>query len=104
MALAGVPLTSNITQANNQDFWLVDSNAIYGGLYHVNTISERNALPIQRLKVGMLCYVFEEDAYYKYAEDKSWIPFTVGGGIDSIEVIDQEEIDELKNIFNKDTV
>ena len=26
------PLISNITQSNDGEFWLVDSNAIYGGL------------------------------------------------------------------------
>ena len=99
-----ITVISNITQANNNTFWLVDSNAIYGGLYHVNTTAERDSLPAGNLKVGMLCYVANNDLYYKYNNVNEWEEFTVGGGIDSIEVIDQEEIDELKNIFNKDTV
>lgn len=99
----GIPLISNIEQANNGEFWLVDSNAIYGGLYHVNVPAERDSLPTQRLKVGMLCYVLEEDTYYKYTEDGSWILFSTGAGM-NYEVIDQEEIDEMKNIFNNDTV
>ena len=98
----GIPLISNIEQANNGEFWLVDSNAIYGGLYHVNVAAERDSLPTQRLKVGMLCYVLEEDTYYKYTENGTWDEFVIG--ISSVEVIDQEEIDELKNIFNNDTV
>lgn len=97
----GIPLISNITQANDGVFWLVDSNAVHGGLYHVNTIAERDSLPVDNLKVGMLCYVANDDLYYKYNNINEWEEFTVGG---NIETIDQEEIDELKNIFNKDTV
>lgn len=102
MALAGVPLTSNITQANNQEFWLVDSNAIYGGLYHVSTEAERDTLPAQRLKVGMLCYVSDLDTYYKYTADGTWEVFTAGGASSS-DIIDQEEIDTIKTMFNIET-
>ena len=31
-----ITLISNIKQANNGKFWLVDSNDIRGGLYHVD--------------------------------------------------------------------
>lgn len=96
-----INLISNITQKNNGDFWLVDSNAIYGGLYHVQTTAERNNLPTKRLKVGMLCYVQQEDVYYKYTVDKTWAVFTTGGA-GSGDIIDDEEKEDLKNIFGTD--
>lgn len=95
----GIPLISNIEQANEGEFWLVDSNAIYGGLYHVDSIQQRDSLPTQRLKIGMLCYVSEADTYYKYTQGKTWIEFTSGVGVSSNAVIDAEEKQELADIF-----
>ena len=90
-----IPLISNITQSNDGEFWLVDSNAIYGGLYHVNNTSQMNNLPTARLKQGMLCYVKQDDAYYKY-KDEQWIEWSLGINND---VIDEQEKQELINIF-----
>lgn len=94
----GIPLISNIEQANNGEFWLVDSNSIYGGLYHVDTIEQRDSLPKQRLKVGMLCYVLNTDMYYKYNSSNVWEEFSAGGVKDS-EFIDEEEKQNMKDIF-----
>lgn len=91
-----IPLISNITQSNDGDFWLVDSNAIYGGLYHVDNTSQMNNLPTARLKQGMLCYVKQDDVYYKY-KDEQWIEWSLGGNNDDI--IDEYEKQELINIF-----
>ena len=90
-----IPLISNITQSNDGEFWLVDSNAIYGGLYHVDNTSQMNNLPTARLKQGMLCYVKQDDAYYKY-KDEQWIEWSLGINND---VIDEQEKQELINIF-----
>ena len=100
----GIPLISNIEQANNGDFWLVDSNAIYGGLYHVDTIVQRNSLPAKRLKVGMLCYVASDDTYYKYTASETWVEFSAGGEIKDTELIDDQEKQVLKDIFNTDNI
>ena len=64
-----ITLISNIAQANNLDFWLVDSNAVRGGLYHVDTAAEMNVLPAANLKEGMLCYVANEERFYQYKKD-----------------------------------
>lgn len=97
---AGIPLISNLIQANNGEFWIVDSNAIYGGLYHVDTIEQMITLPVSRLKQGMLCYVKDKDIYYKYM-DKEWIEFTVSGGSsDNNYIIDELEIQKMVNIFS----
>lgn len=98
---SGIPLISNIQQANNGEFWLVDSNAIHGGLYHVSTQNQMNTLPEIRLKSGMLCYVSNEDAYYKY-KDNEWIKWTLGENANDI--ISEEEIQKMINIFKSDTV
>ena len=98
---AGIPLISNIEQKNGGEFWLVDSNAIYGDLYHVSTQDQMNALPEIRLKPGMLCYVSNEDAYYKY-KDNEWIKWSLGENTNDI--IPEEEIQKMINIFKFDTV
>lgn len=68
-----ITLISNIKQANNGTFALIDSNDIYGGLYHVDSIEEMNVLPIVRLKQGMLCYVAgTTNAFYQY-QSSSWV-------------------------------
>ena len=43
-----ITLISNLKQANNGTFALVDSNDIAGGLYHVDTETEMRALPEER--------------------------------------------------------
>lgn len=95
-----VRVADTIKQINDVNFPVVESNDIKGGLYHVNTSAEMNALPEVRLIEGMLCYVINEDTYYK-RKDNAWIIFTIGGGgggPDSL--ITPEEVDSLKNIFN----
>ena len=64
-----ITLVSNIKQANNLDFWLVDSNDIRGGLYHVDQKAEMDVLPAANLKEGMLCYVANEERFYQYKKD-----------------------------------
>ena len=55
-----------------------------------------NNLPTARLKQGMLCYVKQDDVYYKY-KDEQWIEWSFGGNNDDI--IDEYEKQELINIF-----
>ena len=65
-----ITLISNIKQANNGTFALMDSNDIAGGLYHVDTETEMRALPEERLKVGMLCYVAGSiNKFYQYQKN-----------------------------------
>lgn len=88
----GVELISEIVQKNNQDFPLVDSNNIRGGIYTVNTIEERDSIPVRRRKEGMLCYVVNDKQYYKL-EGETWEEAKFGG--DGIPIFDQEILDEL---------
>lgn len=64
-----ITLISNLKQANNGSFWLVDSNDVRGGLYHVDTVAEMSVLPVDNLKEGMLCYVAAEEKFYQYQKD-----------------------------------
>ena len=64
-----ITLISNIKQANNGKFWLVDSNDIRGGLYHVDQKAEMDVLPADNLKEGMLCYVAAEEKFYQYKKN-----------------------------------
>ena len=79
--------------------WIdVDSNAIYGGLYHVSSKNQMEELPLIRLKPGMLCYVENEDSYYKY-ENNDWVLW-ISTEWES-EPITEEEIQEIISIFKK---
>ena len=49
----------------------------------------------------MLCYVSNEDAYYKY-KDNEWTKWTLGENANDI--ISEEEIQKMINIFKSDTV
>ena len=97
--MRGIPLISNITQQGDADFWLVDSNAIYGGLYHVFSKNQMDNIPEVRIKPGMLCYVENDDAYYKY--QNGWNPWIIGEG--NSDAITEEEVQELMSIFKNDT-
>ena len=97
--MKGIPLISHITQKDGGDFWLVDSNAIYGGLYHVDSPNQMRSLPEKRLKYGMLCYVENDDAYFKYLN--GWSPWVIEEG--NSDAITEEEVQEIMNIFKDDT-
>lgn len=88
-----VELISEIIQKNNGPFALVDSNNIRGGCYSVETIEERNNIPEDRRKIGMLCYVQNEDSYYTLSTN-GWQEAKFGG--DGIPMLDQEIIDSLR--------
>lgn len=65
-----ITLISGLKQANNGTFALIDSNDIGGGLYHVDTVEEMNELPVERLKIGMLCYVAGAvNKFYQYQKN-----------------------------------
>ena len=64
-----IELISEIVQKNGGTFPLLDSNNLRGGFYSVNTEAERDSIPINRRKVGMLCYVIEDNKYYKLGEN-----------------------------------
>ena len=49
-----VTLISQLKQKNNGTFPLVDANDLLGGYYQVSTQLEREAIPDERRKVGML--------------------------------------------------
>lgn len=94
-----ITLISNIKQANNGKFWLVDSNDIRGGLYHVDLKAEMDVLPVDNLKEGMLCYVAAEERFYQYKKDTEGnLAFNVWKvGFDKSETF--EELDN-KTIIN----
>ncbi len=52
-----IEIIDKLKQKNNGQFPIVDANDIQGGFYQVDTISERDNIPSQRRKDGMLCYV-----------------------------------------------
>lgn len=50
-----------------------------GGYKSVNTIIERNNIPVQRLTDGCVCYVVDEEQEYRWnAEDAEWVKVLAG--------------------------
>ena len=58
-----------IKPKNNSSFPIADSNDVLGGYHQVATVAERDKISQARKKVGMLCYVKEEDTTYQLKED-----------------------------------
>ncbi len=103
-----VELISEIIQKNNGEFPLLDSNNLRGGFYSVNTEAERDKIPTARRKVGMLCYVIENNKYYRLNTDGTWGKANLGGSgiiqintFDDISNLDEPEVGQL--VYVKDT-
>ena len=71
-----------LSQKNNGEFPLVDSNDIRGGFYQVDTIEERNLIPSIRRKEGMLCAVKSDNIYQLVGgiDNSNWTVFNSGSG------------------------
>ena len=91
-----VELISEIIQKNGGKFPLLDSNNLRGGFYSVSTEAERDNIPTERRKVGMLCYVTGDNKYYKLEDNGQWGKANLGGtGI--IQVDSPSDIEELED-------
>lgn len=88
----GVEIISELIQKNNGEFPLVDSNNIRGGFYQVSTIVERDAIPTQRKKEGMLVYTTSDKTYWRL-ESGVWVEAKFGSSFSGIPLVDQEIID-----------
>ena len=58
-----IEIIDTLGQKNGGEFALVDSNDIKGGYYQVSSLEERDAIPIVRRKIGMQCYVENDNIY-----------------------------------------
>lgn len=94
-----VELISEIVQKNGGAFPLLDSNNLRGGFYSVDKLTERDSIPEQRRKIGMLCYVKEDEKYYKLNNDNTWEEAKFGGG--GIQIFDQEMLDAADELPEK---
>lgn len=65
---------------NGGDFALLDSSNIRGGFTQVKTIVERDRIVPDKLKVGMLVYVEEEERIYKWRGDQ-WTTWNINSNI-----------------------
>ena len=104
-----IELISEIVQKNGGTFPLLDSNNLRGGFYSVNTEAERDSIPINRRKVGMLCYVIEDNKYYKLEDNGNWGKANLGGtGIvqvdfpSDIENLEDPEVGQIVYIKDQD--
>lgn len=59
------------------DFALIDSSDVRGGFMQVKTVQDRDNIVPDKLKVGMLVYVEEEEKIYKYRASNTWTLFKV---------------------------
>ena len=94
-----IEIIDELRQKNNGQFPVVDANNVKGGYYQVQSIDERDAIPMVRRKVGMLCFceigVDEaENQLYQWTGDEWVIASLGGGGIESVQ--SQEEMFAIK--------
>ena len=67
----------------NGNFPLMDDSQIGGGYKIVNSISERDSIPEEKRKIGMLvCVQYEngESEFFKLNNDNTFAPFILGSG------------------------
>lgn len=85
-----IPLGGTIAPTDSEDVYATHiANYGFGGLHHVDTIAERNAITAERRVEGMLCTVNDSDGAGKPAayqlvggtENTNWEEFS-GGGAD----------------------
>ena len=58
-----IEIIDTLGQKNGGEFPLVDSNHVKGGYYQVSSLEERDSIPIVRRKIGMQCYVENDNIY-----------------------------------------
>ena len=101
----GVEIIDQLTQKNNGKFPIVDSNNVKGGYYQVNTLEERNNIPMERRKEGMLCWVKNFSTYILSGgiTNNNWQVFETssggsgsGSGNGSLVAETKEQISTLK--------
>ena len=69
-----IPLISEIVPKNNGAFAMLDDTNLRGGSRIVNTLNERNAIPVDKRKNGMLVFVIETDIWYSLQADLlTWV-------------------------------
>jgi len=73
-----VPIIGTIDVTDPRDTYPThSSNLGYGGIHHVATIEERDAITTDRRVAGMLCTVQQDGVTYQLASDlATWFPFT----------------------------
>ena len=73
-----IELIDIIKQKNGGTFALLDSNDMLGGFYQVDSLEERNKIPEERRKEGMLCYVKNDTMYQLIGgvDNINWTLFT----------------------------
>lgn len=95
-----IEIIDEIRQKNDGRFPVVDTNNVKGGFYQVNTVEERDQIPEERRRLGMLCFckVGEEgaeDQLYQLKES-GWEIASLGGGSGIKSVVSQAEMLEIK--------
>lgn len=92
--LQGTNIISMIVPTNHADTYAThDSFYGKGGWREVNTLDERNAIPEERRRIGMVVYVRETFKAYLLKNSLSnagWVPFN----IDDEDYITKDELDE----------
>lgn len=96
-------IITQIKPKNNANFGIADVNDLVGGYIQVNTNEEMQLYLTKyskRLKVGMLCYVIDENKFYQYRYE-AWNPWVInseqtpiqpgGAGVQVVETIEDAE-------------
>lgn len=97
-----VVVPSTIKQRPGTPFPIADSNDIKGGIHSVTNITQRNNIPANHRKEGMICYVKDVKGISKYyklvggIENSNWEEYEMGGSSASPIIFVDENGNEIE--------
>lgn len=68
-----IELIDTVTPVNNQPYPIVYSDDVKGGYHSVDSMAERDAIPMQRRQANMLCYVNGVGTFRLDSDLSTWI-------------------------------
>lgn len=97
-----VPVLGMISPTDTRDKYATQEDTLgKGGYRSVPTYNDLQNIPDLRRKIGMLCYVENEEKIYILSKSGIWEPFNSSGASSSSWNYTQMDPLELNNMFNE---
>lgn len=96
-----VTVINTIKPKNGNNFGVVEDVDFIGGLRVVATLAERDAIPVDKMKVGAFVMVQSNSLLYRCTNlsPLSFVPFSGGGGGGALPVVDQYTATNGQTVF-----
>ena len=104
--MSGVKITGNLVPNQQQDTYaLLEDIYLLGGFRTVADTTERDNIPIERRKWGMLVYVQQNGVLYilqantnDLSDNNNWVPFALQGDAGKTRITETFEINQQQAI------